>query len=287
MQTEESQMFTQYRSTAHERELSDSVSEGESGASVLPDKSESDSIASNLEASLCIYTEHHLFSWTQGVLQNLIRHDVLTCVLRKGDTEVFDVDSFSTCASEPEPFSLLYRQDAGLSDSLVKNWQVQHYQPLILDIGDHAELTESLLRRELKRIGASKLMAHGTYDASGRMKSFFVFACQPEDAGHRQLRLIEMLVPFLHAAWVRTKINLSGSRSESAAAGGGRDILTVREQEVLRWVYLGKSNIEIGLILGISPLTVKNHVQEILRRLNVQNRAQAVGKAFKLHILSC
>ncbi len=67
----------------------------------------------------------------------------------------------------------------------------------------------------------------------------------------------------------------------------GRDILTQREQEVLRWVYLGKSNLEIGMILGISPLTVKNHVQEILRRLDVQNRAQAVGKAFKLHILSC
>jgi DNA-binding CsgD family transcriptional regulator len=39
------------------------------------------------------------------------------------------------------------------------------------------------------------------------------------------------------------------------------------------------------MILTISPLTVKNHVQKILRRLNVLNRAQAVGKALSLRIL--
>jgi len=61
--------------------------------------------------------------------------------------------------------------------------------------------------------------------------------------------------------------------------------ITAREQEILRWVYFGKSNFEIGAILDISPLTVKNHVQKILRKLDVVNRAQAVGKALELRIL--
>ena len=39
------------------------------------------------------------------------------------------------------------------------------------------------------------------------------------------------------------------------------------------------------LFLGISPLTVKNHVQKILRKLDVVNRAQAVGKALELRML--
>ena len=47
----------------------------------------------------------------------------------------------------------------------------------------------------------------------------------------------------------------------------------------------GKSNQEIGTILGISPLTVKNHVQKILKKLRVQNRAQAVGKAIALRLI--
>ena len=38
--------------------------------------------------------------------------------------------------------------------------------------------------------------------------------------------------------------------------------------------------------LGISPLTVKNHVQSILRKLGVANRTQAVATALNLGLLS-
>ena len=56
---------------------------------------------------------------------------------------------------------------------------------------------------------------------------------------------------------------------------------------------LGISPTTVSFILNgqaeamkISPLTVKNHVQKILRKLNVVNRAQAVGKALELRILT-
>jgi DNA-binding NarL/FixJ family response regulator len=92
------------------------------------------------------------------------------------------------------------------------------------------------------------------------------------------------MVPFLHLAWVRTQVN---RRAEGAGVNPpGARVLTSREQEILGWIHVGKSNIEIGTILTISPLTVKNHVQKILRKLNVQNRTQAVGKALALRILS-
>ena len=54
--------------------------------------------------------------------------------------------------------------------------------------------------------------------------------------------------------------------------------LSARESEILAWVALGKTNPEIGSILGISTFTVKNHVQRILKKLDVTNRTQAVGK---------
>jgi DNA-binding NarL/FixJ family response regulator len=50
-------------------------------------------------------------------------------------------------------------------------------------------------------------------------------------------------------------------------------------------VQEGKSNQDIGEILNISPLTVKNHVQKILRKLNVRNRAQAVSKATAMRLI--
>ena len=59
-------------------------------------------------------------------------------------------------------------------------------------------------------------------------------------------------------------------------------LLSARETEILRWVAMGKTNPEIGSILGISVFTVKNHVQRILRKLDVTNRTQAVGKTNSL-----
>ena len=51
--------------------------------------------------------------------------------------------------------------------------------------------------------------------------------------------------------------------------------LTNRELQVLRHVALGLSNREIGRSLGISIETVKEHVQNILRKLDVNDRTQA------------
>lgn len=51
--------------------------------------------------------------------------------------------------------------------------------------------------------------------------------------------------------------------------------LTGRESEVLKQLALGLSNREIGQALGISYETVKEHVQHILRKLDVSDRTQA------------
>jgi DNA-binding NarL/FixJ family response regulator len=51
--------------------------------------------------------------------------------------------------------------------------------------------------------------------------------------------------------------------------------LTQRELQVLRHIALGLSNKEIGRSLGISVETVKEHVQNILRKIAVSDRTQA------------
>jgi DNA-binding CsgD family transcriptional regulator len=51
--------------------------------------------------------------------------------------------------------------------------------------------------------------------------------------------------------------------------------LTPREAEVLYWMSEGKSNPEIGLILGASTGTIRKHVEHILRKLKVENRTTA------------
>ncbi|ANH08315.1 MULTISPECIES: response regulator [Shinella] len=60
-------------------------------------------------------------------------------------------------------------------------------------------------------------------------------------------------------------------------------LLTQRESEVLLWISKGKSNRDIGDILGLSARTVTKHLEQIYIKLGVENRASAAVKA--AHVL--
>jgi DNA-binding CsgD family transcriptional regulator len=64
-------------------------------------------------------------------------------------------------------------------------------------------------------------------------------------------------------------------------ASHGAAPLSKREMELLRELGRGRSNKEIGDVLFITAQTVKNHVTSILRKLDVDDRTQAVLKALR------
>lgn len=57
--------------------------------------------------------------------------------------------------------------------------------------------------------------------------------------------------------------------------------LTLRESEVLYWVVKGKTNRDIGDILGASPATVKKHLERVYDKLGVETRTAAAGLALQ------
>jgi DNA-binding NarL/FixJ family response regulator len=57
--------------------------------------------------------------------------------------------------------------------------------------------------------------------------------------------------------------------------------LTAREAEVLLWISRGKSNRDIGEILGLRPGTVTKHLEQIYIKLGVENRASAASIAVR------
>lgn len=61
--------------------------------------------------------------------------------------------------------------------------------------------------------------------------------------------------------------------------------LTAREKEILMLMAEGRTNQEIADRLFIAPKTVKVHVSNILGKLEVQDRTQAVVYAFKHHLI--
>ena len=71
----------------------------------------------------------------------------------------------------------------------------------------------------------------------------------------------------------------------SALPDEARAELTEREREVLRLIAEGKENAQIAEELFISVQTVKNHVSNILAKLEVENRVQAAVQAVQGRLL--
>ncbi|MEU5879650.1 LuxR C-terminal-related transcriptional regulator [Spirillospora sp. NPDC047279] len=57
--------------------------------------------------------------------------------------------------------------------------------------------------------------------------------------------------------------------------------LTVREREVVEALARGMSNRELARHLGISELTVKNHLHSIFMKLEVADRTQAISRVLR------
>jgi len=74
---------------------------------------------------------------------------------------------------------------------------------------------------------------------------------------------------------------VSHSDQRGAKAALGSQELTPREAEVLLWISRGKSNQEIGIILGAKTGTICKHVEHIFSKLNVENRTSAAVVALE------
>lgn len=61
--------------------------------------------------------------------------------------------------------------------------------------------------------------------------------------------------------------------------------ISLRERAVLRAVASGKTHKQIGADLGISPLTVRSHLQHLYRKLHVTGRAEALQRARNLGLI--
>lgn len=75
-------------------------------------------------------------------------------------------------------------------------------------------------------------------------------------------------------------------KAERTVSRGDDHGLTFRELTVLQLVVAGKSDREIGVTLGISPLTANKHVGNILRKLKVGSRTSACAIALRDGLVS-
>ncbi|GAA1934563.1 response regulator transcription factor [Streptomyces sodiiphilus] len=98
------------------------------------------------------------------------------------------------------------------------------------------------------------------------------------------IRLAASGEALLSPAATRGLISRFLAREEPSRPDGAPEaleVLTAREREVLAEVAGGLSNDEIAVRLGLSPLTVKTHINRLLSKLSARDRAQLVVTAYE------
>lgn len=120
-------------------------------------------------------------------------------------------------------------------------------------------LPEPLLEWFKKRLGVTEISEEGAFESyrAGVSFSAKITACQ--NTGEYLLMLEKHT-----GEW-----DLDSVRNSLG--------LTFREAEILMWISRGKTNKEVGVILGSSPRTINKHLEHIFEKLGVVTRAAAVS----------
>lgn len=228
-----------------------------------------------IESSQQVHRRHQYFLWSQGVLQSFLPHDVL--IFGHGEYGSPDFRCEALARTNTWEDRVLQGELERLVGLMLENWQRNGQAPRFFAAeGEWA--SGGAIGEALGRLDLGHTLAHGTREFSGASSGFFVFLRMPEPPGRRHAYFAEMLMPYLHTTLHRMLL-AERDLPDRRARSGVR--LSAREAEVISLVRDGHTNQQIAQVLELSPLTVKNHVQNILRKLDVANRAQAVAKAVK------
>jgi len=208
---------------------------------------------------------------------------VLVCGLPRGSGTGMFFDYFHNIPFPTPVLSRLCHPREGVAVSLLEAWRAQGGEPMA--IGPEHPGTGGLTS-QLQELGMGASIAHGIPFEQSVVGAhgFFAFVSIRGASTRRELSIAALTVPYLFSTYCRALARDRAPISVAPAASDGA--LSEREVEILHWVREGKSNHEIGMVLSISPLTVKNHIQRILKKLQAANRTQAVTKAIGMRLLS-
>lgn len=235
-------------------------------------------------ASMAVSTRQQFFTWTQGEAQGLVPHEILLCGVREPQGKGMALHSFSaTRYFRDDHLRAVADPVEGLVPRLIATAERQQSTTVLCgiddDAGDAHELDAQVRHNEMKNLAAGLVPG-----LNGQFDAVYMFGRIGATTGARVGTLLEMLVPHVHSAFVRVLgFERHVGRTPSEAAP---QLVTRRQVEILNLVKSGKTNAEIAAVLGCSQWTVKNHVQDILRRLGSSSRTHAISRAISLGILS-
>jgi transcriptional regulator EpsA len=241
-----------------------------------------------------VHRRHQFFQWSQGALQALLPHDAIVCGAFDIRNRGLAFDVFNRVVVSPPCLQSMTDAGGPWLRTIVAGWVEGDARPRAFDLKRFPEPAAEAATALHRETSLDTLLVHGWARPGrvGLLESLFLLLVPRSHGVAAQLAMLDGLLPLLHCTWQRVRAFEAGFAGGAPTYGGtarpGPDsgpAITDRELQILWWMRAGKSNQEIGELLGISMLTVKNHVQRILRKLGASNRAQAVALAMSSRVL--
>ena len=232
-----------------------------------------------IQKSFAVNKHVDFFKWLQGSVSEFLPHDVLVAAwgdFASGELN-FDVSSniedirTQKLIDAPGVFDYLM---SNLHQRWVDNGERWFRINFFDATGINAQAPSDFTR---KLVGMNSLLVYGVRDMRGKNDCIYVFFDKAREF-QVQPSVLGLLMPHIDAALRRVESLETPDTRTDIIEEFNVCRLSGRENEILNWVKTGKTNFEIGMILTISPNTVKNHLKRIFQKLDVSNRAQAVAK---------
>jgi transcriptional regulator EpsA len=231
-----------------------------------------------VESGLQVKNQSSFFLWSQGPLQLFLPHEVLLCCVKTGSAAPFTIRRFSSSRSfRDEQFETFCETHNGLLQRLLARW-IRNGEPCFCVPGQDEETD-----RQLAALDLDDVVAHGVWGSDGHVSGFFCFARTSLNRDARAARIVEVVVPIIYVTFLRI---LAADANSTEGAVRLSNLVTQREVEILGWIKEGKTTADIARILNLSPFTVKNHVQNVLKKLGARSRSHAIAQAMNLGLLN-
>lgn len=217
-----------------------------------------------------------------GPLKALLKYGVMICgtgfYLENGSYG----HQYHSRGFPEEYFRDLVQDDGSIDSPLMRLWREKR-KPLFFQSKRDDHLFPAEWVRIFNRHHLHNIIGHALFDRRGKVGSTFIFARLEGQVGLKQAEYLEQITPSLCLALAQ---GLPPYPDEDNFPGATRSLLSRKQREILQWVHLGKTNWEISKILDISEDTVKYHVHQAMLKLNTKTRAQAIGRALDIGLIS-
>ena len=220
-----------------------------------------------IESAIDVGRREQFDAWIRGPFRSLLQHDSVIC-LGLGPRGAADIlSSINHGLIDASAKGVLDHPEQGLAVCLARKFSTNRRQSNVLAADELAIQMEDHGER-CPQSTVGNAVIHRLRLISGANYYVVIF-----NVATNQLARCRQIFRLL-----ASHLKMALSRAIADRASRQAMLLTQREMEILRWMKTGKSNREISQVLGISAITLKGHVSKIYRKLDVQNRDDAVAR---------